>query len=445
MKRKFIQPVSMVVTKEQYLELSKELEKLGYERSGSYSNDQFILTNRCMSNYKYGNSGSNNTTCGRYFIDHYNPELFLALAAMSEEDYQVGEYIRYTPVDTSDRHGAIKNEIYKIINTNVYYITTNCDSYSDVYRKNVTKLGKEELIEYFIKIKEKQPNMNKKYVLLQKLPKDVIGTIFEKSTSDSEFYISTNGTKIKTSEIENNPEWFEEKHEFKRGDYVIITGYKDGGANGMGFTKGKVYKLGGDFFNDSNPDFSVEKDDDGESNSWCKVLYRKATPEEIESVSKVKFVKGSWIYVTDTKYDVDYIHEDKAYEVTRDFTSEDKEIYLNSEKSTDDEFDVTNSWLEFREATKEEIEFSKELNSLEVSDYRPKIDLSGKTVSFGCKELDLEDLKAIERVITLKDGIFPVGTFHINNDSINLIKGEEWDDSPVTLEQVQKLIKILDK
>ena len=93
---KFITPVSMQVTKEQYCrDLENPLVNLGYVWEDWYWKYDFSKQHPLLVNYynsKLGNLGALSLNekyrDGAYFIDHYNPELFLALAAMTEKNYQ---------------------------------------------------------------------------------------------------------------------------------------------------------------------------------------------------------------------------------------------------------------------------------------------------------------------------------------------------------------------
>ena len=126
--RKFITPVSMKCTQEQYeRDLKKPLEELGYEEGSLTFGDKEHLTNCNGLNefevwtffgYEYS-----------YLIDHYNPELFLALAAMTEGDFIKGEYATH-------KKGRC---IFKILFNNTGIV--------EPYRKAT----KEELIKHFSK------------------------------------------------------------------------------------------------------------------------------------------------------------------------------------------------------------------------------------------------------------------------------------------------------
>ncbi len=101
MKPNFKTPVSMQVTKEQYkADLEKPLLAMGY-----YWNDKNIDAD-CQYGYNFLQTNYNNgaDTLGMYFedkedyhiIEEYNPELFLAIAGMTEGDeWIVGEWLYY--------------------------------------------------------------------------------------------------------------------------------------------------------------------------------------------------------------------------------------------------------------------------------------------------------------------------------------------------------------
>lgn len=95
---KFIQPVSMVVTKEQYeRDLRKPLLDMGYEEGilGDFRTFPVLITsfknNSVVTNVAIDFIANKDY----YFIDHYNPKLFLAIAAMTNESYGIiGEWWR---------------------------------------------------------------------------------------------------------------------------------------------------------------------------------------------------------------------------------------------------------------------------------------------------------------------------------------------------------------
>ncbi len=84
----FTQPVSMKCTQEQYeRDLKEPLLEMGYNETdvAKWNKHRCLVTN--YTGFKHKISNVDDADCkryGRYFINHYNPELFLALAAMTE-------------------------------------------------------------------------------------------------------------------------------------------------------------------------------------------------------------------------------------------------------------------------------------------------------------------------------------------------------------------------
>ena len=95
---KFIQPVSMVVTKEQYKrDLKQHLLEMGYKEVREWNEYDIypIITNNEGDRLgKLGRVKEDRAEhYNRYFIDHYNPKLFLAIAAMTNEKFGIkGEW-----------------------------------------------------------------------------------------------------------------------------------------------------------------------------------------------------------------------------------------------------------------------------------------------------------------------------------------------------------------
>ncbi len=94
----FTQPVSMKCTQEQYeRDLKEPLLEMGYKERDltQWNKHRYLVTNYTgfehrISNVDYVDCKRN----GRYFIDHYNPELFLALAAMTEiREARCGDFV----------------------------------------------------------------------------------------------------------------------------------------------------------------------------------------------------------------------------------------------------------------------------------------------------------------------------------------------------------------
>lgn len=94
----FKQPVSMETPHEMsFNSLGEKLQDLGYTPMCivNYHAAPYMVTNANNHHDGYTNAGSNmRHERGRYFIPEYNPELFLALAAMTTgDDWIVGEYL----------------------------------------------------------------------------------------------------------------------------------------------------------------------------------------------------------------------------------------------------------------------------------------------------------------------------------------------------------------
>lgn len=96
---KFTQPVSMQCSQEQFeRDLKEPLEKLGYKQKSPLilDGEDYLTTNYAYNNdyftFLKHNFIKDN---GRHFINHYNPQLFIALASMSNEPNGiVGEWFR---------------------------------------------------------------------------------------------------------------------------------------------------------------------------------------------------------------------------------------------------------------------------------------------------------------------------------------------------------------
>lgn len=175
----FTQPVSMQCTQEQYeKDLKQPLLEMGYHGIDltNWNIHPYLVTN--YTGVKNVVSNMDNTVCesyGRYFIDHYNPELFLALAAMTEKRVveggelgNIGEWI--TP--KSRKYG----ERYVQIEERRQF-------FNDAWRKAT----KEELIEKFTKQKEMEKDLRE---LLHS------GDIVELSNGDMGIVIDTRVGKL---------------------------------------------------------------------------------------------------------------------------------------------------------------------------------------------------------------------------------------------------------
>lgn len=171
---KFITAVSMSCTQEQYeRDLRKPLLEMGYEGSQFDRFENFpILVNNLgkvlgrVSNVEI----ESKEECGRYFIDHYNPELYLALAAMTNEPFGiVGEWWTCIKDVTMNGVGEVKynqGKLYKCSRNDC--ITDNS---GDIYHcwpswptktkrfKHFRKATKEEIINHLTKNKMEKKDL----------------------------------------------------------------------------------------------------------------------------------------------------------------------------------------------------------------------------------------------------------------------------------------------
>lgn len=90
----FSQPVAMMVTKEQYDSLCPKMNNLGYklctQTGQNWSKSYLLATNINATNFNYNAVDKcRKDFYRRYFIEEYNEELFLAIAAMTKGDVPV--------------------------------------------------------------------------------------------------------------------------------------------------------------------------------------------------------------------------------------------------------------------------------------------------------------------------------------------------------------------
>lgn len=216
MSKQFITPVSMKVTKEQYeRDLKEPLKDLGYitlRDCINFDNSNLLVTNFANVSYEYGTSRQidGNIAYNRTYINHYNPELFLALAAMTKGNEPIiGEYV-IASIGTV--HYLVKyngnNNNYKV--TSYKWLCLDNDSPSWINSNNlgsfhylVRKATKDELIKYM--------TVKEEFVLPEKWTVEVY--------SDEEFH-----TVREYLEEFDNSRFKEEVHSrfypFKDGDYV---------------------------------------------------------------------------------------------------------------------------------------------------------------------------------------------------------------------------------
>lgn len=166
---KFITPVSMQVTQEQYeKDLKESLAKLGYDTKFDTKNvrskffDGYVLVNNADNHL--GDvllcSIDRKESFNRYFINHYNPELFLALAAMTEGDKPIiGEYVIAAIGETKYliKFDKISSDTNIILGTRYKCLEDDMNLWQTRggFHKIIRKATKEELIEHLV-VKEEE-------------------------------------------------------------------------------------------------------------------------------------------------------------------------------------------------------------------------------------------------------------------------------------------------
>jgi hypothetical protein len=165
--KKFITDVSMKITEENYHEgLRLDIANLGYDTQFVYELDEYpyIRTDTKCSCIRTCKSRTGSTSLKKledysYLIEGYNPELFLALAAMTEgEDPIIGEYFKcLKEIElNSDGYKYSEGEIVQVLFYNNDYDNDlhSKNSFGKHYDRNYyRKATKEELIEHFRKEK----------------------------------------------------------------------------------------------------------------------------------------------------------------------------------------------------------------------------------------------------------------------------------------------------
>ena len=153
--------VAMKVTKEQFEnDLRPSLIQMGKHDDtwGGWGDHPYVTVNN--KNNKISNYRDVAYACTEYSIDHYNPELFLALAAMTDSvEGNIGEYWKF--IDTfymgdNFTRGKIYKQHKSTIDTCGAFIDNNGDinGLSTCVRGNKScfvKATKEEIIAYFSK------------------------------------------------------------------------------------------------------------------------------------------------------------------------------------------------------------------------------------------------------------------------------------------------------
>jgi len=164
MRHRFSTSVSMECTIEQFKQdLESGLSTLGYRTCYSSHKVDLIVTRDAGSHnrvfmYEQERSPSSKNKEGRYYIDHYNPELFLALAAMTEdEEWIVGEWLVH--IGYSGNYSDIF-KVKELIGANWENgMALPCDSNRRIYRKAT----KEEIINHLTKDMKKEVALPEKW------------------------------------------------------------------------------------------------------------------------------------------------------------------------------------------------------------------------------------------------------------------------------------------
>jgi len=114
----FTQPVSMICSKEQYeRDLKGPLLAMGYDERNlsNFISFPLLVTNQGSWKGRLANLlVENKDAYNRYFIKEYNPELFLALAGMTDNpNGNIGEWWKFIDIDNA--YGFVVNDLYKQI------------------------------------------------------------------------------------------------------------------------------------------------------------------------------------------------------------------------------------------------------------------------------------------------------------------------------------------
>jgi len=104
---RFVQPVSMQVNQEQFDCLKPKLEAMGYVyRDDARTSNRLVIATNFVGNFLHFSliEGQLKDRHYRHFIDHYNPELFLAIAAMTDAEFGIaGEHWVCINADNTNR------------------------------------------------------------------------------------------------------------------------------------------------------------------------------------------------------------------------------------------------------------------------------------------------------------------------------------------------------
>ena len=180
MTTKFIQPVSMRVTQEQYeKDLRDPLLAMGYEENliTSFSHTPILVNNYGGRNGILSNTSEEAAIIeNRHFIPDYNPEYFLAVAAMTSETFGiVGEWWRFK-VQGYDEFTY--NKLYKCIGHNINnkapIFISNKDTYNGFTSKAQFQILSKATLSDLINKLEPKTNKNTNNMELTEKEKEVL-------------------------------------------------------------------------------------------------------------------------------------------------------------------------------------------------------------------------------------------------------------------------------
>ena len=253
---KFTQPVSMLVNDEQFIEISKELERIGYENNGQCHKDNvkniLIYTNAGGNDNAYSSvyeasSQEFKNEYNRIFISSFNKNLFLHLAALNDDVqfFRKGELIRSK--STTGLEMTVDGVAGYNVNQHPYH----------------TKMSKEEILAYYkmeqignddvVLITQKQKEMKQEEIIGYKLIKPE----YVKAACRIEGYVSfgesiVNGSTItlkgkekafdKLKDAEVLDKWFEPVYAVK--EVVMSIPYNKGELKILIKNKGHIEIVG---------------------------------------------------------------------------------------------------------------------------------------------------------------------------------------------------------
>lgn len=276
MKKKFIKRVYMKVTKEQFeKDLKEPLQNLGYKIKGCTDFESFpYLVNRGEEIYNVTESGVKREGA----TEANNPELFLALAAMTDGlDWVVGEYLITTE--------AMDHDANKIFKCKSLSGSNFAIGWAENGSMNYIKATVQELINHFTPSKK---------IIGYKCPHDLFAGNIKKGSIFSIYsphklymYYPENASRGVPTEIVHTWEPVYEEG-FKIGDYIFDEEYGVCQITGVHSMKNGVVRY------DRTPWSSGKASYDTSfySDSVLGERVRLATPQEIENSREEVFDMG---------------------------------------------------------------------------------------------------------------------------------------------------------